>query len=77
MNIGKAISIVTQYDVQAILDIEEATKSKMVEFPTDHNDVMSYLNKTLAAKQVATLVRPSFLFFYLFFYLLFIILAFG
>lgn len=52
---GRAISIITQYDVEHVLEVESATQTKMVEYPHDHDDVMAFLNKTLAAKQVAML----------------------
>jgi len=50
---GLAISLVTQYDVDPVLAIEEDTKTKMTEFEHDENQVLLGLNKTLTAKQVA------------------------
>jgi len=50
---GLAISLITQYDVDPVLAIEEDTKTKMKEFEHDENQVLLGLNKALTAKQVA------------------------
>jgi len=52
---GTAISLITQYDVESVLTIEENTKSKMTLLEHDEEEVLLLLNKAITAKQVAIL----------------------
>jgi len=50
---GKAVTLITQYDVKKIVAIEELIGKKLTEMETDEETVLRHLNETTAAKILA------------------------
>merc|ERR1712038_1757521 len=52
---GRAVNIVTQYDVELYLRIEKLIKKKLVEFPTREEEVMILFERVEEATRIANL----------------------
>ncbi|XP_071964725.1 probable ATP-dependent RNA helicase DDX49 [Antedon mediterranea] len=52
---GMAISLVTQFDVELVQEIEERIKTKLVEYPVEEKEVLRILNEVAVAKREAEL----------------------
>ncbi|KAI7862212.1 P-loop containing nucleoside triphosphate hydrolase protein [Spinellus fusiger] len=52
---GKALSIVSEKDVQLIESIEQRTNKKMEEYKIDENEIIDELNEVTAAKRTANM----------------------
>ena len=50
---GRAISLVTQYDVDRIKSIEHVIDKKLTEYEANENDVLAYLNESTKALKIA------------------------
>ncbi|KAL4228104.1 putative ATP-dependent RNA helicase ddx49 [Mactra antiquata] len=50
---GTAISLVTQFDIQLVHDIEAITNAKMAEYPTHEKEVMKILTEVAVARREA------------------------
>eukprot|EP00300_Choanocystis_sp_HF-7_P019539 c20371_g1_i1.p1 GENE.c20371_g1_i1~~c20371_g1_i1.p1 ORF type:complete len:444 (+),score=122.55 c20371_g1_i1:108-1334(+) len=53
---GRAVSIVSQYDIELFLEIEKRIEKKIPELETVEEEVLKMLNETAAAKRVAKLM---------------------
>ncbi|KAL0098228.1 P-loop containing nucleoside triphosphate hydrolase protein [Phycomyces blakesleeanus] len=56
---GKALSIVSEKDVQLIQSIEERINKKMEEYKIEDNDIVEELNEVTAAKRSASMVSNN------------------
>ena len=67
---GVAISLVSQYDIELVLKIEEVIKTKLEKMEIKENDALEYMNKITKARKLAQIVKitVSFLENYAFFY---------
>lgn len=50
------MTLMTQYDIDNLIQIEEDTSSKMVEYEHNESEVLKLMNKALTARQVARMV---------------------
>lgn len=53
---GLSLSLVTQHDINLLLNIETKMKKKMHELPVEENEVLEILNEVSLAQRVANMV---------------------
>ena len=54
---GVAISLVSQYDIELVLKIEEVIKTKLEKMEIKENDALEYMNKITKARKLAQIVQ--------------------
>ena len=54
---GVAISLVSQYDIELVLKIEEVIKTKLEKMEIKENDALEYMNKITKARKLAQIVK--------------------
>lgn len=59
---GVAISLVSQYDIELVLKIEEVIKTKLEKMEIKENDALEYMSKITKARKLAQIVKITVLF---------------
>ena len=54
---GVAISLVSQYDIELVLKIEEVIKTKLEKMEIKENDALEYMSKITKARKLAQIVK--------------------
>ena len=54
---GVAISLVSQYDIELVLKIEEVIKTKLEKMEIKENDALEYMNNITKARKLAQIVQ--------------------